>query len=313
VIGLLPDDYVKLFGAGIVNAGKAVRGPGYFDANRLENGDKRTYDTDDYAMYPVDTQGYDSVWSNDIDEIRVTLTTSDDFTDLLENLPVGLLKQGAGRLYLTGENIYQGPTVVAGGEISLGIRGQSDGAAKLAGDVYVEPAGIFSGNGFVDGSLDSSGTISPGLIETPGSVLTVRENVRSSGLLRIAVWNTGQANLLRVDGTADIEGTVVELSGMQGGALPASAYEILRATTLLGSPAASSARTQQGVTLLHTFGLLAGTNTLRAVYAGSEVLPQSKALSEGFLAGAALVNLGADLVAGQGMAAYGTTPVRMWT
>jgi outer membrane autotransporter protein len=305
------DQYMALFGMGVVNAGEAVRGPGWLDANRLSEGDQDRYGGFDYAMYPVNTKGYDGVWSHDLGQVKVEdnakypsgvpVPAPNRFNSGLTGLDVGLRKQGSGTLTLTGVNTYLGPTAVTGGEISLGIIGQSDGAAQLLGDVFVGPAGIFSGNGTVGGSLDSDGTISPGLIEAPGSALTVQNDVRSSGGLRVAVWNTGQANLLRVGGTADISGTVIELSVMQGGALPASAYEIIRATALIGSPVASSTVTQQGVTLRQTFDLLAGTNALQAVYASSEVLPRSKALSEGFLAGTALVNLGGDLVAGQGI------------
>jgi outer membrane autotransporter protein len=301
---------MALFGMGVVNAGEAVRGPGWFDANRLSNGEKHHYGNSDYAMYGADTKGYDGVWFHDIGQVRVgeaaypngvPAPASNQFNSGLAGLDVGLLKQGYGRLTLTGSNTYLGPTVIADGEIALGRRGQSDGAARLAGDVRVEPAGTFSGNGLVGGDLFSYGLLIPGLAGTPGSVLTVQGNVESRGALHIAIENNGKANQLRVDGTADIDGTVVELSGMQGGAMPASVYEIIRAAVLTGSPAGSSAGTQQGVTLRHTFDLLAGADALRAVYAGSEVLPQTKALSEGFLAGAALVNLGADLVAGQGI------------
>jgi outer membrane autotransporter protein len=167
--------------------------------------------------------------------------------------------------------------------------------------VRVERGAVFSGNGLVEKNLISQGLIIPGLSAAPGSVLTVIGNVESRGELLFTLENRGKANLLRVGGTADIAGTVVHLSGMAGGALPANAYDIIQAGVLSGAPINDSAMAQQGVTLLHSFDLGAGGNSLRASYAGSQVLPQTKALSEGFLAGAALVNLGADLAAGPGM------------
>lgn len=65
------------FGQGIVDAGKAVNGLGAINVRRLDKSDISS----DYtvagvngktkqALYKVDTQGYNSVWSNDIGEIR---------------------------------------------------------------------------------------------------------------------------------------------------------------------------------------------------------------------------------------------------
>ena len=51
---ITPVQYTALFGMGVVNAGEAVRGPGYLDANRLSDGDKAEY-AGAYAMYGVDT------------------------------------------------------------------------------------------------------------------------------------------------------------------------------------------------------------------------------------------------------------------
>lgn len=70
-----------IFGQGIVDAGKAVKGLGAINVRRLDKSDisdKYTiYDADKkesvktkQALYTVDTQGYNSVWSNDISEIR---------------------------------------------------------------------------------------------------------------------------------------------------------------------------------------------------------------------------------------------------
>lgn len=66
-----------IFGQGIVDAGKAVNGLGAINVRRL---DKSNISSDytvagvngktKQALYKVDTQGYNSVWSNDISEIR---------------------------------------------------------------------------------------------------------------------------------------------------------------------------------------------------------------------------------------------------
>lgn len=66
-----------IFGQGIVDAGKAVKGLGAINVRRLDKSDiseKYTIagskDKTAQALYKVDTQGYNSIWSNDISEIR---------------------------------------------------------------------------------------------------------------------------------------------------------------------------------------------------------------------------------------------------
>lgn len=66
-----------IFGQGIVDAGKAVKGLGAINVRRLDKSDiseKYTIagskDETAQALYKVDTQGYNSIWSNDISEIR---------------------------------------------------------------------------------------------------------------------------------------------------------------------------------------------------------------------------------------------------
>ncbi len=65
------------FGQGIVDAGKAVNGLGAINVRRLDNNDisenytiEGSKDKTAQALYKVDTRGYNSVWSNDISEIR---------------------------------------------------------------------------------------------------------------------------------------------------------------------------------------------------------------------------------------------------
>ena len=64
-----------IFGQGIVDAGKAVNGLGAINVRRLDMSDiSENYTvqgrSEKQALYTVDTQGYNSVWSNDISEIR---------------------------------------------------------------------------------------------------------------------------------------------------------------------------------------------------------------------------------------------------
>ena len=72
----------ELIGQGVVDVGAAVRGPGALNARRLSSSDiSSSYTvggtTGQQALYTVDTQGYDSVWSNDIKEIRAGYIAAD--------------------------------------------------------------------------------------------------------------------------------------------------------------------------------------------------------------------------------------------
>jgi subtilase-type serine protease len=65
-----------IFGQGIVDAGKAVNGLGAINVRRLDKSDiSKIYTvqgrSEKQALYTVDTQGYNSTWSNNIGEIRV--------------------------------------------------------------------------------------------------------------------------------------------------------------------------------------------------------------------------------------------------
>ncbi|MDR0576864.1 MAG: S8 family serine peptidase [Candidatus Accumulibacter sp.] len=315
---LIPEDaYNKLFGMGVVNAYRAVRGPGWLDAHRLNNADKKNYGGTDYALYPVDTKGYNGVWSNDVAQVKVGDARypgydfgpsypdpeNNEFFGGLNGLDVGLFKSGKGTLSLAGDNSYRGPTVVAGGELSLGVAGQADKTAKLAGDVYVEQVGTFSGNGLVRGNLDFKGRLSPGLPSAPGSALTVEGNVGGGGELFSRIWADGRANRLAGD-AIDLDGVRLSLSDLPGGgALPARSYRLVesRNNALGGTSANDSATVRQGVTLLHDFSFRFAADALYAELVKSAAAPEAKALSEGYLSGLIFANQGADFAAGKGV------------
>ena len=79
-----------LFGQGIVDAGSAVKGLGAINVRRLDSSDISNDYTvvgknEKQALYTVDTQGYNSTWSNDISEIRAAYIDEnplgEDYTD----------------------------------------------------------------------------------------------------------------------------------------------------------------------------------------------------------------------------------------
>ncbi|MDL2266824.1 autotransporter domain-containing protein [Desulfovibrio sp. OttesenSCG-928-G15] len=204
---LTPEIYNEAFGQGIVNADKAVQGPGYFDASRLDTVkdlDSNSFGAK-YAMYRVDSKGFDSVWSNNIGERQAS-------SGALANLGVGLRKDGAGMLHMTGVNTYTGPTEVRGGGISLGP------AASLAADVYVRPKGLFTGSGTVKGNLYSTGTLLPGQAAVPGTTLAVRGEVQSAGVLRLTLGQNGLANHMTA-GAIHLNGSTLQIGRAKGHAI----------------------------------------------------------------------------------------------
>jgi outer membrane autotransporter protein len=95
--------------------------------------------------------------------------------------------------------------------------------------------------------------------------------------------------------------------GIEGASSPLRKNDtvtLISAGTLIGTVANAAATVQatQGVTLKYEFGISqVGNKLLLTVPSDPKLNEQTKALSEGFISGLSLVNLGADLAAGQGM------------
>ena len=82
---------------------------------------------------------------------------------------------------------------------------------------------------------------------------------------------------------------------------PGTSVSLIDAGSLLDNGLTPQATGQHGATLSYLWDLETTSTTLTATVARVQAAPQAKVLSEGFLAGMALVNQGADLVARQGM------------
>lgn len=253
-----------LVGQGVLDVGKAVRGPGALNARRLISKDISDAYTvsgvsQNQALYRVDTKGYDSVWSNDIKEVRVGLLAEDSTeadlrerykyykTNWLDNsvqgskevmesyiadfngdaeasgllgLHVGLLKEGKGRLSLTGANTYQGASVAAGGTLSI------DGS--VAGDAYSVEKGIIAGRGTINGTLYNRNISAAG--DTTGTGNLRMGGLVSSGILESNMTKNGNTKFV-VTGNANIDGSTVKLKN----ALPGEGGDIVTAASVTGN------------------------------------------------------------------------------
>ncbi len=121
------------------------------------------------------------------------------------------------------------------------------------------------------------------------------------------------ATMLTVTGTADLtngsgtSSTVnVGINGASSPLAPGDSIKLLHAGTLVTAAGLNGTATgtgMQGVTLAYTFDITAtATDLVATVAAPPTVTKVSKALSEGYVSGVSLINQGADLAAGSGMA-----------
>ena len=279
-------------GQGVVDAGKAVNGPGALNARRLASTDV----TDAYSadgtktvMYPIDTKGYDSTWSNDIKEIKVGKIAADSaeadlaerykyydtnwisnpdaeagarrFTELyvnaynndvensgMEGLHVGLIKNGEGRLSLTGNNTYEGASVAKGGTLSI------DGL--VAGDAYSVESGTIAGRGTIGGTLYNRNIAVAG--DSMGSGSLTMQNLVSTGTL-VSHVTAKDNNRFIVHNTADVTGSTVLLNN----ALPNESRTVVTAGTLMGNVVNTVDKPLATTGMLSTYGTATG-NTLMA-------------------------------------------------
>lgn len=168
-----------VFGYGLLNVGKAVKGPAKFDWGDM--------------VVDVDVLGLQSVWSNDI---------SGDG---------GLVKRGAGALGLSGTSTYAGATRIERGTLSL-----RDGAS-IRSDVTILPqekvsmaALQFVGKGGrVTGNVDNSASL---VLYGDGTEGTIDGNYlhRDGAQLRMMLG----LEALQVTGTATLQGGGVLINGM---------------------------------------------------------------------------------------------------
>lgn len=147
-----------------------------------------------------------------------------------------LTKTGSGMLVLDGKNSFTGNTTVQAGTLEVGDA--ANASATLGGNVQVAAGGALRGHGTIVGSVTNNGSVQPG-----GSIgtLTIQGNYTqgADGTLVIDAAPTGQADLLAVNGKANIAGSTVVL-GANGNWAPRTDYTILTATQGINGQFASA-------------------------------------------------------------------------
>ena len=241
----------ELIGQGVVDAGAAVKGPGALNARRLTAADiSNQYTvagtTTKQALYTIDTQGYDSVWSNDIKEIKAGYIAADSTeADLLERYTyydtnwlsytgtdrdaakivtkamMDLYNQRAKDSGLVGLSVglckvgagkltMMGNNTYKGSSIAangtLAIDGSVTGDAWSIQDSSAGMTGTLTGKGSIGGNLYNEGILQP---SAEGN-LTVKGNLKSTGSIGLVTTDSGQsARQIVVGGTAKVDGSVL--------------------------------------------------------------------------------------------------------
>ena len=176
-----------IFGQGIVDAGKAVNGLGAINVRRLDKSDiSENYTvqgrSEKQALYTVDTQGYNSVWSNDISEIRAGYIDENplgddnkyfdgadsDIKDLYDRWVFYTTNKfdESGKNWMTNYYMQQYNQQVKDSELAglhAGLYKTGDGILALTGDNTYKGASIAAGgtlqiDGSVAGDAYSEGT-----------------------------------------------------------------------------------------------------------------------------------------------------------
>lgn len=240
-----------IFGQGIVDAGKAVNGLGAINVRRLDSSDisdkYSVVANDEYtekqALYKVDTQGYNSVWSNDISEIRAGYIaenpldlknseeydeTSDEFAGLTDLHDRWVFYADSGNDFYAGTDGSDGKNwmtnyymdqynkwVDDSGLLGLhaGLYKTGEGVLALTGTNTYKGASIAAGgtlqiDGSVAGDAYSEGD---GIIAGSG---TIHGTLYNDGAVKAGSWDavtdeTGNAATLHVDGNFSGSGDIV--------------------------------------------------------------------------------------------------------
>lgn len=210
-------------------------------------------------------------------------------------------KDGAGTLTLTRANTYEGLTTVLEGTLALSGSGRISDTLALYGGTTLDTGGLDVG--YIT-SLDVLGRANwTGDLNMKVDTVTKTMSFHVPNIMETV--GTG-LTMLKVAGDADITASTVNMHFT----IPSSSsllqvghtISLIQSAGLTGYPANDTVWGKQGVSLQYKFELITTGTALLATLTGVGSNEQSKALSEGYLNGLALLNQGGDLVAGQGMA-----------
>ena len=262
-----------LIGQGILDAGKAVDGPGALNARRLEKSDISS----DYtvkgkpasqALYAVDTAGYDSTWANDIKEVRVGLLASDSTeedlrkrynyykTNWLDRTLHGNEDEVVGKDFVKAYIDFYNEGAANSGLINLpvGLLKTGEGILTLSGNNTYQGASIAKqGTLSIDGSVAGDAySIEKGTIAGRGTIhgtlynqnIAIAGDASGSGHLTVdklisrgvllSQYQNGTNTQFIVKGEADINGSTVPVP-LGATPMPDDKYTVVKAGSITGT------------------------------------------------------------------------------
>jgi uncharacterized protein with beta-barrel porin domain len=114
----------------------------------------------------------------------------------------GVVNSGTGTVSLSGAHTYLGGTYIQAGTLNLN--------GSIIGDLQIESAGTLSGNATVNGSINNSGTISPG--NSIGTVNTTNLILTPTSVYDVEINSSGGSDLIIASGSAQVAGGVVVIA-----------------------------------------------------------------------------------------------------
>ena len=200
----------QIFGQGIVDAEKALKGLALLDVNRLSTSDV----IGNTVYYTIDTKGENAEFSNNIDQRQYDKKYhQNNDRASLAGKNAGFKKTGQGTLSLAGNLNYLGDTIVEQGEINL----TGSATKTIAGGFQVKNGAKLSINteSNIAQNLTNAGTTDINKKTTIGQTLTNQ----NGGTLNINAETS--ANILDNAGKANIKSktTTQTLTNQNGGTL----------------------------------------------------------------------------------------------
>ena len=199
-----------LFGQGIADAFKAIKGLGEIDINRLSDADAQEKDGVKEAFYTLNVSS-DAIFENDISQKKwddtLHLNTALNLPTSLQGLNAGFIKEGSATLTFRGANTYEGATIIRNGELRLEKRADDTGGS-LAGNVFVEQNAKLNILGATTqvSTPTQSASIAQNLINEGGTVsigerglgllsVTGTYTQKNSGILQLSFNSLGNSKL----------------------------------------------------------------------------------------------------------------------
>ncbi|WP_330205999.1 autotransporter serine peptidase EprS [Pseudomonas sp. AM14(2022)] len=224
--GSVTDAPTERVGWGVANLNRAMRGPGQllgaFDAN-LAAGQSDVWSNDisdkaliqrqreDLAEHSAWQQTLqDKGWQNGVpagasqqDQTDYAVGMARDAAAATRVYQGSLIKSGAGRLLLTGDNTFRGPTTVNGGLLSVN--------GSLASAVTVNDSGTLGGSGRIASLLaNSGGRVAPG--NSIGTLSVAGDVTFAPGSTYAVELSPISSDRIVAGGSASINGATVSLS-----------------------------------------------------------------------------------------------------